>query len=174
MNTLEQSYRTAYRMRPLSIGNNPVSVLLRSIAAGKTVVVGLIGLSAAIVKATYGSRKVGNTGLTGNDAGILLAAGAGLAGVPAAMMIRWETELAKLFDIRALLSRRDLDAVKMIINRTRKIKNLLEPYDSWDEVPGDLKDTIAKYFDDYYRNMRDLQHAINMAELRIHQEKQNA
>ena len=82
------------------------------------------------------------------------------------------TYQAKLMDIKGLLARRDMAALQMMFNRTQKVKNLLDPYKTWKEVPPDLKKSVAVYIDEYYRNIGQLQQNLYLAQAQYEKKKQ--
>lgn len=108
----------------------------------------------------------------------MVGAGLAVAGAatakPSQMFRKHLMYQAKLMDIKGLLSQRDMGALKTMFNRTQKVKNLLDPYEKWSDVPKDLKSSLAQYIDEYYRTMSQLQQALYLAQAQYDkkQEKQ--
>lgn len=96
--------------------------------------------------------------------GLVIAGGAGLLAGPLVALNKTLQYHAKLMDIKGLLARRDMAALQIMFNRTQKVKNLLDPYKTWKEVPPDLKKSIAIYIDEYYRNIGQLQQNLYLAQ----------
>lgn len=144
----------AYKLKPNTLPLTSKGTLLRSIGRGiwavnnLAMILGLIG--------TY-------TGVLAPIAGPI-AIGAMLGEGPSYALKKTLEAEAHITDIKGLIGSRDMAALKILFNRTRKLKNLLDPYEKWEDVPEDLKRSIANYVNDYYPNVAKLQNALYLAQ----------
>ena len=96
--------------------------------------------------------------------GLAMVGTSGLLAGPLLSLNKSLTYQARLMGIKGLLAKRDMAALQSMFNRTQKVKNLLDPYKTWKEVPPDLKKSIALYIDEYYRNIGQLQQNLYLAQ----------
>lgn len=160
-------YNHAYKIRPLKLGNNPLTIALRSLKAAGYAVTAILGSIGPIVSYVGYQQTVVNGGKPTNT--LIAGAGMTVGGMAIGAITRSldssSKNMLKLMDIKNLLSKQDMDSLRVIFNRTQKIKGLLDKYETWGDVPDSVKEHAARYFDETYRTMDDLNHTIALVEI---------
>lgn len=150
-------YDRAYKIRPLEFGNNFTSQTISAIkAAGYLVANSLLAIGVLIT--TFSITVASPITIP------MIVGGMALNGVTWTFDVLTKN-IAKLMDIKHLLGKQDMDTLRILANRTRKIKGLLNQYDRWEDVPNETKKHIAIYIDETYKTFSELQHSLAMIKL---------
>lgn len=146
-------YKLAYKIKPLKLGNNRRTIVLRSINYGLYIVSNVLTLGGLI----------SITGAIPAPLGVILITSGKTIDFLAQRLRDSSEEMLKLADIEYLLSKQDIRVLKHMASKINNISDLLDRYKRWEDIPPDDKNLFADYLDEMYLSMGDLKNALNKA-----------